>query len=262
MDVLKEYVTLKTQNILCVLATVVQTRGATPRRAGAGMVVRHDGSICGTIGGGAVENQVTQRALKIINTTKTEFLHYELSELGMSCGGEMDIFLQPSGHQPELFIFGAGHIGRFLCGIGKNIGFHVTVVDNRSEYANREKLPLADRIFSGEYSKILTSLSFHNSGYIVIVTHGHLHDQQVLEYCARQPFLYLGMIGSKNKVRNSLEKLKNKGINQQILSKIFSPIGIDIGSQTPEEIAIAVAAELIAVKNNQQKQYYRSLRLV
>ncbi|MBN2000136.1 hypothetical protein JW935_21475, partial [candidate division KSB1 bacterium] len=123
MDELKEFLSLKTQNKACVLATVVRALGSTPREAGAKMVVRADSTIYGTIGGGAIEQLVVSHALKIINTAETEYLHCDLSELGMSCGGEMDIFLQASGCQPMLYIFGAGHIGSFLSGIGKKLGF-------------------------------------------------------------------------------------------------------------------------------------------
>jgi xanthine dehydrogenase accessory factor len=146
-------------------------------------------------------------------------------------------------------IFGAGHIGNALSKIGKMLGFTTIVVDNRPEFANKERLPLADRVIADDYQKALQNLSFSNSTYIVILTHRHAHDFKILDYCAKQTFYYLGMIGSRKKVAKAFKQLKEKGFEKETLKRIHAPIGIEIGAEKPEEIAVSIAAELVAIRS-------------
>lgn len=232
-----------------VLATVVRSIGSAPRSEGAKMLVYQDGSIDGTIGGGAVEKAVLDVAANMINTNQTKLLDYDLGkDLAMSCGGKMTIFLETLSPQPQLLIFGAGHIGAALAKIGKMLGFKITMVDNRPEFANKDRLPEADTIFTMEYDLALEKVSFTPESYIVLVTHRHAHDQEILEHCVQQSCKYLGMIGSKTKVKKSFDLLRQKRIPEEIINKIHSPIGLDIGADTPEELAIAIAGEMIAVR--------------
>ena len=172
-----------------------------------------------------------------------------MSDLKMQCGGKMTVFLEPIVSRPPLFIFGAGHIGLALSKIGDMLGFSITVVDNRPEFANRERFPDVHRVIAKDYIEALGGLNFSPDACIVIVTYKHLHDQAILEQCVQKPFRYLGMIGSKSKVVKSLKSLKDKGVNKALLSRIHSPIGLNIGAQTPEEIAVAIAAEIIGVRS-------------
>lgn len=233
-----------------VLATVVKSIGSAPRKEGAKMLVHADGSIDGTIGGGAVEKAVIEEALKIMGSSQTRLLDYDLGkDLAMSCGGKMSIFLESLAPQPQLFIFGAGHIGRALTKIARMLNFQVTVIDNRPEFANSERLPEASTIIADDYGNALNKIEFPPDSYIVLVTHRHAHDQMILEHCVNLPFKYLGMIGSRNKVKKAFDLLREKGVPEETISRIHSPIGLDIGADTPEEIAVAIAGELIGVRS-------------
>jgi len=249
MDIYEEIIKAKSSSQPFVLATVVESLGSSPREAGAKMIIKSDGSTVGSIGGGAVEKTVMEEAKKLMGSAEPKLFQYNLSkDLGMQCGGKMSIFLEPFLTAAKLYIFGAGHIGTALTTLGDMLGFAVTVVDNRPEYANQQRLPLAQRVLADEYSNALNELTFDENTYIVIVTHGHAHDEEILRYCARQKFKYLGMIGSRNKVKKALDFLRQDGIPEDVIDNIHAPIGIDIGADTPAEIAVAIAAELVAVK--------------
>lgn len=233
-----------------ILAMVVESKGSAPRRAGARMLIKCDGSTEGTVGGGAVEKRVLEEAEKLLRSGGTTLLHYDLGEdLGMSCGGKMTIFLETLVPIDQLIVFGAGHIGRALVSLCKMLDFHISIIDNRPDFANKERLPSADTIIVKDYDQALKGLDFSDTTFIVIVTHRHLHDQEIIEYCIRQPFAYLGMIGSKKKVQSSIAQLREKAIDEGLINRIHAPIGLDIGAESPEEIAISIAAELVAVRS-------------
>lgn len=251
MDIFEEIIRAKNKGESAVLATVVDSKGSAPRTAGARMLIKKDGTILGSIGGGAIEKTVVDEAREIAGTEQTKLLAYDLGQdLGMSCGGRMTVFLEPLTPPAHLIIFGAGHIGAALAQVGKLLDFHVTVVDNRAEFANADRLPFVDQIMVGSYGDILHEISFHRQSFIVLVTHKHAHDQEILEYCVQQPFKYLGMIGSKTKVAKAFQQLRQKGVAEEKVARVHSPIGLDIGADTPAEIAIAIAAELITVRKN------------
>jgi xanthine dehydrogenase accessory factor len=251
MDIFQAIMTAKQQGKRFVLATVIQSLGSAPREAGARMLIFADGTTIGTIGGGAVEKRVMEEAQTLMNAEETRLFEYDLDkDLQMKCGGQMSIFLEPMHSGASLIIFGAGHIGQVLCKIASILDFQVTVVDNRPEFATSERLPLAQRIIVKPYSGALEDVTFTDNSFIVIVTHGHAHDQDILEYCSQQPFRYLGVIGSRNKAQGMLNRLREKGVAAATIESVHCPIGLDIGANTPEEIAIAIAAEMIAVKNN------------
>jgi xanthine dehydrogenase accessory factor len=232
-----------------VLATVVRSVGSAPRSEGAKMLIHQDGTIDGTIGGGAVEKAVMDLAAKIMGTPETKLVEYDLGkDLAMSCGGKMTVFLEPLTPQPQLIIFGAGHIGTALLKIGKMLSFKITVVDNRPEFANHDRLAEADTLIAMDYNQAVKKVSFTPESYIVLVTHRHAHDQELLEYCIQQPFKYIGMIGSKTKVKKTFDILREKETSEDTIRKIHSPIGLDIGADTPAELAIAIAGEIIGIQ--------------
>jgi xanthine dehydrogenase accessory factor len=249
MDIFKEIVAMKSARIPAILTTVVEVSGSAPGKPGAKMIVRADGSILGTIGGGAIEKRITEEALTMMQRRETRLLKYELEALGMVCGGGMSVFLEPLVQAHPLIIFGAGHIGSALSNMCKMLGFITTVVDNRPEFASKEKLPWADSVIADDYQKALQDLSFSDTTYVVILTHRHVHDFEILDYCIKQPFSYLGMIGSRKKVANAFEQLKEKGVDEETIKRIHAPIGINIGAESPEEIAVAIAAQLVAVRS-------------
>ena len=249
MDIFKEIAALKSESIPAVLTTVVEVVGSAPGKPGARMIVKTDGSTVGTIGGGAIEKRITEEALTMMQGRGTRLITYELKDIGMVCGGGMSVFLEPLIDAHPLIIFGAGHIGFALSKITKMLGFTTAVVDNRPEFANEEKLPWADRVIADDYQKVLHDLSFSDTTYVVILTHRHTHDFEILEHCIRQPFSYLGMIGSRKKVDKAFEQLREKGVDEETIKRIHAPIGMNIGAESPQELAVAIAAQLVAVRS-------------
>lgn len=233
-----------------VLVTVINVSGSVPRHPGSKMVVHENGKIFGSIGGGKVEKTVIDESLSLIGHEKPQKSTFNLTEDdGMLCGGTVEILYEPFGGQEKLFIFGAGHIGQELAPLAVRAGFTVTVVDNRPEFANRERFPLAIEIIADDYQAILPRLKFDERCFIVIVSHGHKFDADILHYCVHQPFAYLGMIGSKRKTQITLAQLEMKGIERAVLNRVNSPIGLNIGAETPFEIAISILAEMIASRS-------------
>jgi xanthine dehydrogenase accessory factor len=248
MDIFEEIVAAKKANVPVVLATVIESLGSAPREEGARMLIRADGTTAGTIGGGAIEKVIADRAMTLMNAPSPQFVRYELKDIGMSCGGSMGIFLEPLHPAPRLIIFGAGHIGTALAQIGRMLDFSVVVVDNRPEFANRERLPWADTVIAEDYQSALKKILPLDNAYVIILTHKHAHDFEILERCVQQTFHYLGMIGSKTKVAKAFQQLREKGIGEAVIQRIHAPIGVDIGANTPAEIALSIAAELVAVR--------------
>ena len=249
MDIFEEIAVVKKGGGSAVLATVIESMGSAPGKPGARMIVKADGSTVGTIGGGAVEKKITEEALELVNGRETKVIHYKLEDLGMACGGGMTIFLEPLASAPDLIIFGAGHIGSALSKVGSLLGFTTTVVDSRQEFANRDRLPWADSVIAEDYQKALEQLTFTDTSYVVILTHRHANDFEILEHCIKQHCFYLGMIGSRKKVATAFQQLREKGVEEERINTIHAPIGITIGAETPEEIAVAIAAQLIAVRS-------------
>jgi len=166
----------------------------------------------------------------------------------MICGGLMDVFLEPILSQETLYLFGAGHISQSTAAMAKMLGFQVVVIDPRPEYNNIDRFPNADSLIVEEYDSAFSKLNMGEDGYIVIYTTGHVFDEQCLEFAAGTKAKYIGMIGSRKKVKDVKERLLQKGVSPQQLERIYAPIGIDIGAETPEEIAVSILAEITKVK--------------
>jgi len=237
------------------LATVVQVKGSAPREVGSKILIKEDGSLVGSIGGGTLEATICQEAMSVLREAKARMLHFDLSgeEEGdqMLCGGEMDIFIEPILPQLTLYIFGAGHISISISKIAKMVGFRVVVIDDRAEFANPERFPEADEIVAEDFSAAFSRLKINNASYIAIVTRGHQFDEKVLEWAVKTEARYIGMIGSKKKNEVIFAHLQSKRISEDILEQVHTPIGLDIGAETPEEIAVSIMAELITIKRQQ-----------
>ncbi len=243
-----------------VLATVVESLGSTPRKAGAKMIVLEDGSTIDTVGGGKVELQVVEDALDALKRGNSRTVQYELRTsgehaLGMECGGETTVFLEVNKASQTLVVAGAGHIAQKLTPMAKLLDFNVIVVDNRPEFASPENLPLADQVICGHPANLPELVALDRNSYVVIVTHGHLHDKDTLEAVLSADVAYVGMIGSKNKVRVVLEQLLDEGADPERLSRVHSPIGLDLGGGTPGEIAVSILAEIIAVQHGRVERF-------
>jgi len=252
-DIYKEIVRIKTEGEEAAVVTVVSATGSTPREEGAKMLVRADGSIVGTIGGGRIENQAIKEALEVIRKGKPKRLSYSLKEggeLGMICGGDTEIFIEPILSASTLYIFGGGHIGLPLAKMGKLLGFKIVVIDDRAEFADPQRFPEAELTIAEDYAKSFQKLKIDKLSYIVIVTHGHKGDETVLEGALATEAKYIGMIGSRTKNQTVFSHLLAKGVSQEQVDKVHAPIGLDIHAQTPEEIAVSILAEIIEVRRS------------
>jgi xanthine dehydrogenase accessory factor len=249
------------QNILKILSnggeaalvTVISSSDSTPRRTGAKMLVQTNGTISGTIGGGRIEAEAIKIALSVIKSGKSEKHKFNLlpdKELGMVCGGEMEIYVEPVQPTPVIYIFGAGHISLSLAKLSSILAFRTVVIDNRPEFANKQRFPEADTLTVEDYGNLFSKITIDKNSYIVIVTHNHEHDQEVLEQAIKTPANYIGMIGSKHKVNIIFNHLVDQGIDKKMLDRVHSPIGLEINAETPEEIAISIMAEIIKVKRS------------
>ena len=236
------------------LVTIVSTTGSTPQRVGAKMLVFADGRIVGTIGGGCYENDAFWKARDAITNRKPQLVHYELDddfaqESGLVCGGQMDVYIEPIEPSPELYVVGAGHVGFHLARVAHEVGFRVHVVDDREKFANRERFPHAVEIVVEDIPAWIARTTLPAHAYAVIVTRGHTNDLEALRALAPRDLRYLGLIGSRAKVARIYEQLVEDKLSADALKHVHAPIGLDIGAVTPQEIAVSILAELIAVKH-------------
>jgi xanthine dehydrogenase accessory factor len=245
------------------LVTIVSTTGSTPQRVGAKMLVFGDGRMVGTIGGGCYENDAFGKARHAIVTRTPQLVHYELSddfaqETGLICGGQMDVYIEPIEPSPELYIVGAGHVGFHLARIAQEVGFRVHVADDREKFANAERFPTATEIIVDDIPSWIARARIPAHAYVVIVTRGHTNDLEALRALAPRDLRYLGLIGSRAKVARIYDALTADQMPAEALKRVHAPIGLDIGAVTPQEIAVSILAELIAVKHG--KAHSPSLR--
>lgn len=257
MDIYEEIVQLRRAGRRGALATIVSVRGSIPSFKTAKMLVRDDGSIVGTIGGGCVEAEVWQAAREVMEQEKPRSLTFNLNQnpkydTGLVCGGTLEIFVEPVLPVPMLFLFGAGHVAVNLYKVAHNSGFEVTVVDDRETYANRERFPEASQIYSSDFEQAMAALSPNESSFIVIVTRGHRDDMRVLRWAVETQARYIGMIGSKRKVISIYRELQKEGMPAHLFERVHAPVGLEIGAVTPEEIAVAITAEMIAVRRHSE----------
>jgi xanthine dehydrogenase accessory factor len=256
MNIFQRIEELRQKNIPTALVTVIKTSGSVPREVGAKMIVQFDGQIHGTIGGSSVEAQVIKEAQETIKSRQPKTVTHILSDeaqhdTGMVCGGTMDFFIEPIQIPERVYIFGGGHVGFQVASLAKKVGFDYIVVDDRAEFASAERFPDASRFIVDDPGTVAEDLEVTDNDYIVIVTRAHKDDYNVLRGVIQKPARYIGMIGSSTKRNQIYHKLRTTDrISEGLLNKIHSPIGIDIGSETPEEIAISIMAELIQVRRS------------
>lgn len=246
-------------NIPAWLVTVTNVTGSTPASIGMKMLVYSDGSIYGTVGGGEIEKKIIDRIVST-KTEKTEKLNYNLGtsdnkseSTNMVCGGIQEVLVEPLLTGTPLYIIGGGHCGMALSKLAAKTGFLVTVIDNRDEWANKSKHPDASNTICCNYEEVENKINFSNEIFIVIMTHGHIHDALVLEKLVKKKYKYIGMIGSKRKVKIVLEDLIAKGIKGELIRNVFSPVGLDLLTHKPDEIAVSIAAQMIAVRSGKSE---------
>jgi len=257
-EILKEALGRIDRGETIALVIIVETKGSTPREVGTKMLVNKDGLLAGTIGGGITEAKIIKEAKQALREGKEKLLDYHLTkeqaalDEGAICGGEMKVFIDILQPKEEVLIFGAGHIAVCVSKLGKTVGFKVTIIDDREEFVNQDRFPEADKIITEETEKALTHLKITPSTYIIVVTRGHLKDEEVLGSVIRSGAAYIGMIGSRKKNATVFQHLEEQGISAQELKKVHAPIGVDIGAQTPEEIAVSIMAEIIQVRRKKE----------
>ena len=235
------------------LVTIIRTQGSTPQRVGAKMLVFADGRTIGTIGGGCYENDAFWKARRALESRKPLVERYELAddiaeESGLICGGQMEVYIEPLEASPHLYLVGAGHVALHLGRLAAPAGFQVHVIDDREKFSNAERFPDAVEVAVDDIPAWLENTDFPPTAYAVILTRGHRHDLDALRALAPRPLRYLGLIGSKAKVARLHDALREEGVTVARPERLHAPVGLDIGAITPQEIAVSILAELIAVK--------------
>jgi xanthine dehydrogenase accessory factor len=259
MDLYEEIVRLRKDCRRGAVATIVNVRGSIPSFKTAKMLVRDDGSIVGTIGGGCVEAEVWQAAREVMESEKPRTMTFDLNQdpkydTGLVCGGTLEIFVEPILPPADLFIFGAGHVAASLYQVARISGFDVTIIDDRETYANRERFPDAHQVIAEDFEKAAAQLTPSESSYIVIVTRGHHDDMRMLRWAVQTQARYVGMIGSKRKTITIFKELQSEGLAAHLFDRVHAPVGLDIGAITPEEIAVSITAELIAARRKVERE--------
>src|SRR6202045_3368506 len=244
MDIYEEGVRLRRLGQKCALATIVQVNGSIPSYESAKLLVREDGSMAGTIGGGCVEAEVWNAAREVMETERARQMNFSLGQdaaydNGLICGGQLSVFVEPVVPQPRAFIFGGGHVSKSISKVANLAGFATIIVDDREAFANRERFPEAEATYAEEYEAVFPKLPVNSSSYIIIVTRGHRDDMRVLRWAVNPPAKYIAMIGSKRKTISVVHELEKEGIPREAFDKVFAPMGLEIGAEMPEEIAIS-----------------------
>jgi len=251
VDIYEQIVQLRREGRRGAVATITNVRGSIPSFQTAKMLVRDDGSIAGTIGGGCVEAEVWQAAREVMEQEKPRSLTFNLNndpkyDTGLVCGGTLEIFIEPVLPAALLYVFGAGHVAYNVYKIATIAGFEVTVIDDRESYANRERFPEAREVVADDFDAVTVRLNPPEGSYIVIVTRGHRDDMRILRWAVDARARYLGMIGSKRKTISIYKELERQGIPGEKFAQVHAPVGLEIGAVTPEEIAVSIVAEMIA----------------
>jgi xanthine dehydrogenase accessory factor len=254
MDIFEEIVRMRRAGEHGALATIVHVSGSIPSHESSRMLVREDGSMAGTIGGGCVEAEVWAAAKEVIREGQSRKMTFNLNheagyDAGLICGGTLEVFVEPILPQPRLYIFGGGHVSLALARVAHLAGFAIGVADDREAFANASRFPMAVDVFTS-FEDAFEKIHPGAETYMVIVTRGHKDDMRVLEWGISTPARYVGMIGSRRKVIEICKALEKHGTAAEQLARVYAPVGLEIGALTPEEIAVSIAAELIAVRRN------------
>lgn len=265
IDLFEEIVRMRRAGERGALATIVHTNGSIPSYESSRMLVREDGSIAGTVGGGCVEAEVWAAAKEVIRAEQPRKMTFNLNheasyDAGLICGGTLEIFVEPILPQPMLYLFGGGHVATAVARAAHQAGFAIGIVDDRDTFANAERFPMAAEIHTS-YQEAFAKIHPNAATYLVIVTRGHKDDMRVLDWAVSTPARYIGMIGSRRKVVSVYKALEKEGQALEKFERVHAPVGLDIGALTPEEIAVSIAAELIAIRRNAANLTHKSVKL-
>jgi xanthine dehydrogenase accessory factor len=235
------------------MCTVIASKGSTPRRAGTKMLVYHDGSIAGTVGGGELENRVRAAAIETINDGYPRTLSYTMSDISRGdpgvCGGQVEVYVEPILPAPMLVVVGGGHVGKAVCHLAKWLGFQVAVSDDRPEFCTPKANPDADRFLPIPMNEIPNHLPITSHTYFVLTTRGVNVDIDGLPALLESPAAYIGVIGSKRRWATTVKQLRKAGMSKESIENIHSPMGLELNAETPEEIAVSIMSEIIMLRN-------------
>jgi xanthine dehydrogenase accessory factor len=265
MDIFEEIVRMRRSGQRGALATIVHTDGSIPSFESSRMLVREDGSTAGTIGGGCVEADVWAAAKDVMQKEVPRKMVFHLNneasyDNGLICGGTVEVFVEPVLPQPIVYLFGGGHVSTAVAKAAHAAGFGIAVIDDREAFANAERFPMAQEIHTS-FDEAFAKLQPNGSAYLVIVTRGHKEDMRVLAWAVRTKARYVGMIGSRRKVLSVYKALEKEGYRMDEFEHVFAPMGLDIGALSPEEIAISIVAELVAVRRNAGGAAHKKLNI-
>jgi xanthine dehydrogenase accessory factor len=265
MDLFEEIVRMRRAGQLGALATIVHTNGSIPSYESSRMLVRDDGTIAGTVGGGCVEAEVWAAAKEVIQAEQPRKMTFNLNhdaayDAGLICGGTLEIFVEPILPQPTLYLFGGGHVSTAVARVASQAGFAIGIVDDREAFANSERFPMSSEIYTS-YEDAFEKIHPNRSTYLLIVTRGHKDDMRVLAWAVGTDVRYIGMIGSKRKVLSVYKALEKEGFAPEKFDRVRAPVGLEIGALTPDEIAVSITAELIGIRRNAPNLPHKSVRL-
>lgn len=239
---------LEANNQPAALCTIVSSQGSTPRHVGSKMIVYQDGHIFGSVGGGELESRVLAIALEAIQDGKPRILEYSLAEPQRGdpgvCGGQVEVFVEPILPKPTLVVIGAGHVGKAVAHLAHWLGYHVVVSDDRPELCSAELVPDADEFIPGPMAELPQHLKITSGTYLVLTTRNVTIDVPGLPALLATPAAYIGVIGSRRRWATTQEMLRDAGVAEEQLSRIHSPMGLEIQAETPEEIAVSILAEI------------------
>jgi xanthine dehydrogenase accessory factor len=260
MQIYEEALRLKRLGRTSAIATIVECRGSSPQKQDAKMLVRDDGSIMGTLGGGCLEADVVQAAIMAMKDNAPLTLPFELTERegGLVCGGTLLVYIEPVTPEPHLVILGAGHVGRALAKLARFTGFRVTVADDRSEFANRQNIPDASDMVVCNFDRACEEIPVDKQAFIVVATRGHNHDLDAIKSALRTNAFYIGLLGSRRKKALLFKALAESGFSQEDINRVIIPVGLEIGSVTPEEISVSVMAQIIRERRSKSGSHGRA----
>lgn len=252
LSVLQEVLELKSNRKEVATATIIKASGSSPRGVGTMMGVLKDRTIIGSVGGGSLENRVIGLCLEALESGESRSFNLDLGAKGvaMTCGGEIEVFIDVYKNRPKLLIFGGGHVGYAIYRQALLLDFDIFVFDDREEFLNRERFPHAQGLLLGDFQESFKEAHIDDATYIVVVTRGHDYDEVVLENIVNSDARYIGSMGSKRKMTEIMKNLKSKGFDEKVLKKVYGPVGLDIACQNPEEIAVSIISEILLIKNN------------
>ena len=265
MDLFEEIVRMRRAGQRGALATIVHTNGSIPGFESSRMLIREDGTTLGTVGGGCVEADVWAAAKETMEKEVPRKLVFHLNneatyDNGLICGGTVEVFVEPILPQPVVYLFGGGHVSTAVAKAAQAVGFGVVVIDDREAFANAERFPMAQEIFTN-FDHAFQKLKPNGSSYLVIVTRGHKDDMRVLAWAVRTNARYVGMIGSRRKVLSVYKALEKDGYRMDEFERVFAPMGLEIGALSPEEIAVSIVSELVAVRRSVPGAAHKKLRI-